>query len=133
LAKSRDVHPDLAGESPAVLEQSAKLNEAYATLKDPFRRAEYLLTILGGPSASEMKQSSPEFLEEMLEIRMAIEEAKAEPAARAKMEKDLITRRKSMLGEIAKRLDADKPELIAIRQQLNALRFVNGLIRDLRE
>src|SRR4051812_19344713 len=90
LAKSRQVHPDLAGESAAVLDAAARLNEAYATLKDPFRRGEYLLTNQGGPSASEVKQSPPEFLEEMLELRMEIEGAKGDAAARAAMEKQLL-------------------------------------------
>ena len=44
LARSRAVHPDFhrlgaAGEERATTELSARLNEAYATLRDPFRRA----------------------------------------------------------------------------------------------
>src|SRR5438874_10466984 len=76
LAASREVHPDFTGNDPASLQMAAALNEAYATLRDPFRRAEYLLTVEGGPSAGEVKQMPAEFLEEMLELRMRIEEVK---------------------------------------------------------
>src|SRR5262245_34125186 len=79
LARSRELHPDFhqlasASEQRAALEMTAALNEAYTTLRDPFRRAEALLYLEGGPSASEHKQMSPDFLEEMLELRMHIEE-----------------------------------------------------------
>src|SRR4051812_18131874 len=76
LAKSREVHPDYAGGDPASLHAAAAVNEAYAVLRDPFRRAEYLLTVEGGPSAADVKQMPAEFLEEMLELRMRIEEVK---------------------------------------------------------
>src|SRR5688572_23515522 len=88
LARSRELHPDYhqlaaASEQRASLELTAALNEAYATLRDPFKRAEYLLKLEGGPSASEHKQMPAEFLEEQLELRMEIEELRegGDPAA----------------------------------------------------
>src|SRR5438477_2007804 len=82
LARSRAVHPDYhaAGSSAdlaASLELSAAVNEAYNTLRDPFARAEYLLTLEGGPSAAEQKQMPPAFLAEMLEARERIEDTRA--------------------------------------------------------
>src|SRR3954468_17799076 len=77
LARSRDVHPDFAGES--AMEESSRLNEAYATLRDPFRRAEYLLQLLGGPRAAEVSAAPPEFLEEMMELRERVEEVTSDP------------------------------------------------------
>ena len=79
LMRSRDSHPDFhrmasSAQQRDSQEQSAALNEAYATLRKPFRRAEYLLQLAGGPSAAEHKEMAPEFLEEMLELRMEIEE-----------------------------------------------------------
>src|SRR5205809_7044047 len=79
LARSREVHPDFdqlgSGiEQRASLELTAALNEAYNTLREPFRRAEYLLTLEGGPSSSEHKETSPGFLDEMLEPRMELDE-----------------------------------------------------------
>jgi molecular chaperone HscB len=140
LARSREVHPDFTGNDPASLRESAALNEAYATLRDPFRRAEYLLTVEGGPSATEVKQMPAEFLEEMLELRMRIEEVKHEHGpVRSAMEADLLRRREGLLEEAAKQFDrltaaADRSKVLtAVRQALNATRFVNGLLRDLRE
>src|SRR5262245_23938062 len=79
LAHSRELHPDFhqlgsTSQQSASLELTSRLNEAYATLRDPFRRAEYLLRLEGGPSASEQKEMPAEFLEEMLQLRIDIEE-----------------------------------------------------------
>src|SRR3954468_3577101 len=79
LARSRDLHPDFhqmgsSAEQSASLDLSARLNEANAILRDPFQRAEYLLTLEGAPTASELKEMPAEFLEEVLELRMEIEE-----------------------------------------------------------
>src|SRR5207253_8629771 len=96
LARSRQVHPDFhhlgtAAEQRASLELSAALNEAYLAVKDPYRRAEYLVGLLGGPSAREEKNLDQAFLAEMLDLRERIEEAKAsaDPAALAAIEDEL--------------------------------------------
>ena len=129
LARSRDVHPDLAGDTAEMLDRSARLNQAYATLKDPLRRSDYLLKLLGGPGPTEVTQPPAEFLEEMLELRMAIAEAE-DAAARADLEKMLSERKAKLLEEVAELFDKTT-ELRRIREQLNALKFINGLIRDL--
>src|SRR5215212_5217687 len=140
LARSREVHPDFTGNDPAGMRESAALNEAYATLRDPFRRAEYLLTVEGGPSAGDVKQMPAEFLEEMLDLRMRIEEVKQDHGPdRTVMEADLVRRRAGLLDEAAKQFDrlADASNragvLTAVRQTLNATKFIQGLLRDLRE
>jgi molecular chaperone HscB len=146
LARSRAIHPDFhqlgaTSEQQASLESTARLNEAYAVLRDPFKRAEYLLQLEGGPTASEQKQMPPEFLEEVLELRMAIEELReTEPhdsPARKEMEQRLEQRRERMLEEVAKDFDAlttgNRGEaLISIRRRLNAIKYIQGLLRDLR-
>jgi molecular chaperone HscB len=143
LAKSREVHPDFAGNDLTSQRDSAALNDAYSTLRDPFRRAEYLLTMEGGPSASDARQMPAEFLEEMLEVRMRIEEVKQirdpDRSDRLNMETTLAHRRDGLLEEAAKQFDrlatAPNPEaaLNGIRQTLNATKFIQGLLRDLRE
>src|SRR5205085_8900589 len=94
LARSRQLHPDYhqlgsAAEQAASVELSAALNEAYTTLKDPFLRAEYLLRRAGGPSASELKDVPPEFLEEMLDLRMEIAGLTTDTPAATAMAKQL--------------------------------------------
>ena len=142
LARSREVHPDnfqMGGglEQRASLELSAALNEAYTTLRDPFRRAEYLLHLEGGPSAAELKEMPAAFLEEMLELRMAIEELKESPDSPEflAMEKQLAQRREKLLVDFGSRFartDSDRKLVLKEgRQILNATKYVQGLIRDL--
>lgn len=75
----RKFHPDrFVGRSEeerkAVLEESAKINEAYETLKDPVKRAEHLMALVAAPEA---KPSQAELMEimEMKESGEAAEQA----------------------------------------------------------
>lgn len=144
LARSRAAHPDYfesagTADRRASLETSAALNEAYAVLRDPFRRAEHLLQLEGGPTAADLKDMPAAFLEEMLELRMEIEGIKQEPAssAFATMDRQLASRRAALLGEVGARFEhrPDGPAratvLRDIRRLLNAAKYVQGLLRDL--
>jgi molecular chaperone HscB len=150
LARSRELHPDYHQQSSTAqqrvsMEMTAALNDAYATLKNPFRRAEYLLVLEGGPTAAEHKTMAPAFLEEMLELRMEIEELREgspDSPARREMENQLRRRDTALVGDLAARfaeLEALPAEnvkrqgmLVQIRQALNAAKYVQGLLRDLR-
>ena len=89
------------------------------------------------------KEFPPEFLEEMLELRMQVEEAKADPPARSELERQLTQRRDGLLAGVAEQFarlealpagDAGRAgELLAIRQTLNATKYVQGLLRDFGE
>lgn len=148
LARSRAIHPDYhvggaAGDLAASLELSAALNEAYTTLRDPFRRAEYWLALEGGPSAADQKQMPPAFLAEMLEARERIEEAKSANNACgsrvAELHAEFQARYDALLAKVGDRFakleaSADRhEELAGIRSLLNAAKYVQGLIRDLNE
>jgi molecular chaperone HscB len=135
LERSRAVHPDHTGNDPTSLELSAALNEASTIVRDPGRRAEYLLMLAAGPSPTQVSQPPPEFLEEMLDLRMQIEEAKSDPAAKAEFERSLTARRATLLDDTGQALDSPDvaSKLTAIRQTLNAVKFLNGLLRDLNE
>ena len=87
LELSRDAHPDrVSGASPReqrlAVERASRINEAYRTLRDPVRRAEYLVK-LGGVdldlTATQGGAPDPgqSFLIEMVELREALEEAQA--------------------------------------------------------
>jgi molecular chaperone HscB len=150
LARSREVHPDFHQQSSAAqqrlsMEMSAALNDAYATLKQPFRRAEYLLALEGGPTASEHKEMAGAFLEEMLELRMEIEELRESPLdspQRRDMDAKLNCRNALLvddLGRMFAKLDTIPPGnasradlLVEVRRVLNAAKYVQGLLRDLR-
>ena len=142
LARSRAIHPDYhqlgsSAEQSASVELSAALNEAYTTLKDPFKRAEYLMRLEGGPSASELKDMPPEFLEEMLDLRMEIAALKPDSPAAVAMERQLAARRDDLLTRVGAILDGLAPEtrtarLAESRRLLNATKYIQNLIRDLR-
>jgi molecular chaperone HscB len=145
LERSRAVHPDyhVAGASAdlgASLELSAAVNEAYNTLRDPFARAEHLLSLEGGPSATEHKQMPPAFLAEMLTLREELEEARAAGGAKLEaLEADFNRRSAAQLDAVAdafRRYEsaevAERPNLLKqVRVLLNAAKYVRGLLRDL--
>lgn len=138
LARSRALHPDYhrlasSAEQAASTELSAGLNEAYGTLRDPFKRAEYLLKLDGGPSAGELKDVPPEFLEEMLDLRMEIAGLTPDSPRAAAMEWQLADRRDALLAQVGGLLDGTSPaRLTDARRLLNATKYVQNLLRDLR-
>jgi len=76
---SRKLHPDrFAKADPrarrASLQRSVQLNEAWRALKDPFRRAEYLLSLAGVSLAKEVPAP---LLMETLELREELGDARA--------------------------------------------------------
>ncbi len=85
-AMSLEVHPDRQSGADAyqrrlAAEKSAALNEAVKALRDPLRRAFYLLELKGvkldtDQAAAQLKMPLP-FLEEIMERREALEGAKA--------------------------------------------------------
>ena len=80
---SRKYHPDVnARKGPAARaeaeEATAILNDAYRTLRDPIKRAMYLLKLEGFDIGEQgTKDVPPELLEEVFEFNMALEEADA--------------------------------------------------------
>jgi molecular chaperone HscB len=94
---SRKLHPDrfaraLDNEKQWSLADTALLNDAYRTLKDPLRRTEYLLKLLGAKLAGDDARNEDkgsgapaDLLEEVFELNMQFEEMRA---ARATGEED---------------------------------------------
>ena len=136
LERSREAHPDFHSGSDAAEIASAEINQAYVTLKDPFRRAESLLQLLGGPSPGEQKEMPPAFLMEMLELRERIE--LADLAERDSIEREISEREADLFAGISKMFErsqtptVDPALLIGIRRELNAAKYLRGLLRDLR-
>ncbi len=86
-AKYRDiqarVHPDKHvhgsdSDQRLSMQWATRINEAYQTLKAPLARARYLLTLRGHDAQIESNtRMPPEFLMEQMELREAVEEARA--------------------------------------------------------
>ncbi|CAO2656523.1 Nn.00g053260.m01.CDS01 [Neocucurbitaria sp. VM-36] len=87
-----DLHPPSAKKRAEAL--SSRINEAYKTLQDPLRRAQYLLSLRGIEVAEDetAKVEDPELLMEVLEARERIEEAERE--------EDLVEMRRVNEGRI---------------------------------
>lgn len=150
LERSRALHPDFhqqgsTAQQRVSQEMTALLNLAYATLRHPFRRGEYLLALLGGPAASEARDMPAAFLEEMLELRMEIQELRMDgpdSPALAKMEQTLSRRRDGLIANLGQAFgealalpegDAKrKAARLRARRALNAAKYLDGLLHDLR-
>jgi molecular chaperone HscB len=87
----RKLHPDRFARADArerlfSVQQATALNDAYKTLRDPVKRAEYLLALAGvkledgrapGAAGAEGDKVDPELLMEILELREELASAKA--------------------------------------------------------
>jgi molecular chaperone HscB len=121
-ALSRRLHPDrfargTSQERRFALEQTTRLNDAWRTLKDPVRRAEHLLELRGVHLAGERRAEhglpvtqpvtmSPEFLEQMMEDREKLMDAKLEggPGAVVALAKGMQEKRDQTLASVARML-----------------------------
>ncbi|MFZ1087171.1 MAG: Fe-S protein assembly co-chaperone HscB [Terracidiphilus sp.] len=157
---SRKLHPDRfaraeENEKEWSLADTALLNDAYRTLKDPLRRTEYLLKLLGvveaEPKDDKAARVPADLLEEVFELNMQIEEMRANrqtgaedaaleaaltqammktEALLAAVDDDLrVEWRKWDEGEKAGRSAAQK-RMVAL---LDRRRYLSNLVRDVTE
>jgi molecular chaperone HscB len=151
LMLARGLHPDQfarrTAQDRALAERlSAELNESYRLLRDPIARAEYLLSLEGGPSREQDKRTPGDFLVEMLETNEKIEEAEADmnPAARAELERlraELRRRNDEVIaalpGDFTRLGGADpaaRAEVLrGVRERLNVSAYLRGLLTQISE
>lgn len=148
--RSRVLHPDRfaragASDRELSIQVSSLLNDAYRTLRDPLKRAEYVLT-RHGFDIGEQRSSNvpPELLEEVFELNMALEELRSgDEDARPHLEsaKSHFLRMQAEIdeglqGAFARwdRAGADssvsRAMLAEIRGSLNRRRYIQNLLRD---
>ena len=140
------LHPDRhaqasSGERRLAAERTATLNEAFRVLKDPARRAFYVLKEFGVDLESESANVRPplpvEFLEDILERREQLDAARAaNDLARVAtlgqaMSSDMKKALSEAQGALRLRLNADKPE--AVSQAATALARVRYFLRFMEE
>jgi len=135
----RRLHPDRfalksAEERRASLARATDVNEAYRTLKDPARRAAYLLGLRGvalpAESTREGRAADPELLMEVLELRESLDDAKrAKDLARVEeLARGVRARRDAALDEIARALAADASA--AVVPMLDRLRYFTRFLEE---
>jgi molecular chaperone HscB len=158
---SRQLHPDYfmnatGAERRASIDRSSMLNDAYRTLRDRIKRAQYLLQLEGYKEAE--KKAPPDLLEEVFELNMQIEELKAAKKmgdedelgeARAALE-SALQGLKEKLNEIDERLytlfgvwdaavdsgsndEARKAALDRMSEALSHRSYIRNLVRDITE
>src|SRR5689334_1602807 len=131
------VHPDrFAGggdtEKRLALQASARVNEAYRTLRDPVTRAEYWLSLRGVAAAGETDTRLPvAFLSRQLERRETAEEASAARDVRAlsKLIDEVRTEALDAAADVARLLDTD--DVDTARTRVREWRFLVTLGDDL--
>ncbi len=139
---SRELHPDRVGpDRPELRDRSlaltARLNEAYDTLSDPVRRAEYLLGLAGGPSPADDKSVPGDVLGEVLMLREEIEELReaGDPSPLEPLRRRVAEKRSASLTVIAdlcRALDAGGQQTRSqLRKELNAIKYWNNLVDEL--
>jgi molecular chaperone HscB len=132
-----NVHPDrFAAAADAdkrlALQASARVNEAYRTLRDPVARAEYLLGLRGSNVTAETdRHLSVAFLTRQLERREDAEEAsEARDGVRlAALAADVRDDAAGIASEVERALDANDDE--RARARVRELRFLAKLAEDL--
>ncbi len=107
FALQRALHPDRFAsrseqERAISMQQSTSINEAFETLKDPLRRAEYLLSLGGFTVNAETGNlpTDPAVLAEAMETREALMEAET-AAAVADLADDVRTRAETCRADLA--------------------------------
>jgi molecular chaperone HscB len=142
---SRKLHPDLyvrksEQERQNALDASAILNDGYRTLRDPVKRAEYVLKRHGFDIGEQRsKDVPPELLEEVFELNMALEEIRGgDESARPQLDaaREKFT---AMLGDVDRELQTeferyddshDREILAGIRRSLNRRRYIQNLVNE---
>ena len=148
LRYSRICHPDFFATAQDEIRElaesnSALLNEAYEVLSDDFARANWFVGELGGPSEQDERQMPQAFLMEVLEWNETLEEARANPGDASgdsnleELARSLGSERGESMNQIAMHLeplpDRGAPSLTEVRKLLNAVRYVDRALGEIRK
>jgi len=145
---SRQLHPDrfmqkAEAEQQRALDLSSALNDAYRTLKDRVKRAQYMLSLEGFDIGEQRsKDVPPELLEEVFELNMALEEMRSgDDSARPQLEAAEKTFT-GMLAGVDEQLEAlfekydqsrNRDVLTEIRGVLNRRKYILNLVGEVQK
>lgn len=125
------VHPDrfvnaLDADKRVAMQWATRANDAYQTLKNPQKRAQYLCELNGVDLQTESNTAMPmAFLMQQMEWREALGEARAAKDADAldALDKDVRMERSTLLAQVGKQLDAG--DFDAAAQGVRSLMFLD--------
>lgn len=136
-ALQRETHPDrfaLAddAERRRAVERNAEINSAYRTLKDPLRRARYLLALAGFALGGEHDTLHDKaFLVEQMELREALEAARDEANPHEYLEtiaQDIRARSDALIQRLSGHFTSQEPGRLAqAREDVLKLQFFQRL------
>ncbi len=147
---TRTLHPDrFAKADPrarrASLQRSVQLNEAWKTLRDPVRRAEYLLSLSGievggeegtrrlGEGGERQRVPVPQdLLMEILELREALMDARQahDDGRVAELSAEVRGLRDGAMADVTEALGATPPALDAATRALVAVRYYDRFLEE---
>ena len=130
------VHPDrfvnaTDAEKRVAMQWATRANEAYQTLRNPQKRAQYLCELNGVDLQTESNTAMPtDFLMEQMELREALDDARdaKDPAALDELDARVRADRKVRLSGVGKLLDAGDYRRAA--QGVRALMFLDRFNDD---
>jgi molecular chaperone HscB len=133
-ALQAEVHPDrFAGADPAArraaMQSAVRVNEAYARLGDPLRRAGYLCELAGTPIRAEDNTAMPlDFLREQMAWRESLDDAGSREQVEA-VARELASARRLAYERLASALD-ERRDFAAAAQEVRALMFIERFAAD---
>ena len=133
-----EIHPDRfahAGESEQrlAMQWTTRVNEAYQTLKKPFERARYLLSLNGVDAMDAKNTSMPsDFLMQQMEWREALEDARSDKdvAALESLEGVLRDEARNLRARLGNLLD-ERHDYAQAGDTLRKLRFMDKLQEEI--
>ncbi|MEK8027886.1 MAG: co-chaperone protein HscB [Pseudomonadota bacterium] len=129
-------HPDrFASEGAAAqrlaMQWAVRINEAYQRLRDPLKRAAYLVELRGGAIDAERNTAMPPaFLMQQMEWREALDEARGLEAVEH-IDGQVAAHEKALLAALGRTLDEPGVDLAQAAQQVRALMFVAKFREDI--
>jgi molecular chaperone HscB len=132
------VHPDkfvnaTDAEKRVAMQWATRANEAYQTLKNPQKRAQYMCELNGVDLQTESNTAMPmAFLMQQMEWREELGDARASKDGDAleALDKQLRNERKARLAEIGQQIDAG--DFLAAAQGVRALMFLEKFGEEVR-
>jgi len=132
------VHPDKSAHLPdaeqrLAMQRATLVNEAYQTLRNPLRRARYLLSLYGVDLQEENNTvMPPDFLLAQMEWREAISEAQRTRDATAldKLETRLHRETRELENRLTVKIDTEK-NYAAAAELVRKLRFMEKLAEEI--